>query len=93
MTRSSLNRMGIYAALGVPEVWRFDGTTLTFNVLQANGRHATTPTSLAFPMVTPHDLVGFLALRANTEENALVQQFRAWIRQRRPSGNPPPQTP
>jgi Uma2 family endonuclease len=92
VTRSSLNRMSIYATLGVPEVWRFDGTTLTFNVLQANGRYATTPTGIVFPMVAPQDLVGFLALRASTEENALVQQFRAWVRQRRPGGTPP-QTP
>ena len=28
-TSSSINRMAIYAALGVPEVWRFDGETLT----------------------------------------------------------------
>ena len=25
ITRSCLNRMGVYAGLGVPEVWRFDG--------------------------------------------------------------------
>jgi hypothetical protein len=82
--------MGIYAALGVPEVWRLEGTTLTFNTLQPNGRYAESPSSLAFPLVTPQDLVGFLALRATTEENTVVQQFRTWIRQRRPAA---PQAP
>src|SRR4051812_48635155 len=36
VTSSSLDRMGIYAALGIAEVWRLDGDVLTFNVLQAS---------------------------------------------------------
>jgi Uma2 family endonuclease len=31
---SSLDRMSIYAALGVPEVWRFDGTAFSINLLR-----------------------------------------------------------
>ena len=26
-TRSALDRMGVYAGLGIPEVWRYDGDT------------------------------------------------------------------
>ena len=29
----SLNQLAIYAALGVPEVWRLEGDVLTFYVL------------------------------------------------------------
>ena len=35
ITSSSLNRMGIYAELRVPEVWRYDGKAVTFLVLAA----------------------------------------------------------
>jgi peptidoglycan/LPS O-acetylase OafA/YrhL len=38
-------------------------------------------------------LVGFLALRAQMDENAVVQQFRLWVRQRPPSGSQSPPTP
>jgi len=91
VTRSSLNRMGIYASLGVPEVWRLDGDVLTFEVLQPGGRsYAASGTSLAFPLVTPADLLSFLALRNQMDENAVVQRLRAWIRQRRSTGSAPP---
>jgi Uma2 family endonuclease len=86
VTSSSLNRMGIYAAVGVPEVWRYDGTDLTFQLLQPDGTYAAHPTSRAFPFLTPADLTAFLALAASTEENALVRQFRDRVRQQVASG-------
>src|SRR5262249_39847635 len=61
ITRSSLNRMAIYALLRVPEVWRYDGQDVTFQVRQPDGSYAASPTSIAFPKVTPADLAGFLA--------------------------------
>src|SRR4051794_17389600 len=39
VTHSSLNRMGIYAAVGVPEVWRLDDHVVTFQVLDADGNY------------------------------------------------------
>jgi Uma2 family endonuclease len=93
VTRSSLNRMGIYVVLRVPEVWRLDGDTLTFEVLQPSGRsYAPASTSLAFPLVTPADLMTFLALRTQMDENAVAQQFRAWIRQRQSGAASQPTT-
>jgi Uma2 family endonuclease len=86
VTSSSLNRLGIYAALNVPEVWRFDEPTLTFHVLGAAGDYAESPHSAAFPVVAPADLVAFLALRATLDENAVVRQFRDWVRQRLAGG-------
>jgi Uma2 family endonuclease len=88
VTRSSLDRMGIYAALGVPEVWRLEGPTLTFPVLGPDGRYTQRATSLAFPWLAPTDLLPYLALRGQTDENAVVAQFRAWVRQGRPGPSP-----
>jgi Uma2 family endonuclease len=91
VTRSSLNRMGIYAALKVPEVWRLDGAALTFHVLGAGGQYAASPRSVAFPLITPADLVRFLDLRVTQDENAVVRQFRTWVRQQiAAQGTPPP---
>ncbi len=84
-TRSSLDRMGIYARLCVPEVWRLDDDGLTFNVLQANGTYQGAPQSLSFPMLTPADVMRFLALRAQHDDNEVVRRFRDWVRQNRPS--------
>jgi Uma2 family endonuclease len=79
---SSVNRMGIYAALGVAEVWRLAEGALTFHVLASGGQYAASPTSRAFPFLTSADVQGFLALRGQQEENAIVRQLRAWVRQR-----------
>jgi Uma2 family endonuclease len=88
VTHSSLNRMGIYSALGVVEVWRLTHDGLSFHVLQADGTYATAATSHAFPFVAPADLIRFLALRATTGENAVVRQFRDWVRQQLAAGGP-----
>jgi Uma2 family endonuclease len=92
ITHSSLDRMAVYAALGVREVWRFDGKVLSFQVLQAIGKYTSSQTSCAFPRLTVADISQFLALRGQMDENALLRQFRAWVRQHllggAPAGNP-----
>jgi len=80
-TRSSLDRMAIYAALQVPEVWRLDGQSLGFYLLGPDGKYAAAQTSLALPLLTPTEVLRFLALGATLDANAVVRQFRAWVRQ------------
>ena len=97
VTCSSLDRMSIYAALGVPEVWRLQGDTLTFHILGADGDYATADCSRAFPQITPADLLGFLQeARQAGDENVVIRRFRKWIRQHRAgarSGATPPSGP
>jgi Uma2 family endonuclease len=85
VTNSSLDRMGIYAALGVPKVWRLDRPQLTFHVLGADGRYAPGAHSRAFPQVTPADLLRFLDQRDRDGDNKVIRQFRAWVRQLPPA--------
>lgn len=86
ITHSSLDRMSIYAALQIPEVWRYDGQSLTFHELQADGQYALISHSRALPGLAPADLLGFLALLAQVDENAVLRQFRAWVRQKIAAG-------
>lgn len=81
MTSSSLNRMAIYAALGIPEVWRFDGITLEFFGQQGNHYERLT-NSAAFPMIQPSDLTQFITLAETMNDTALIRQFRSWVHQR-----------
>jgi Uma2 family endonuclease len=80
VTHSSLDRMSIYAALGVPEVWRVTSEGLTFNILES-GIYQGRPRSLSFPQLASADLVAFLAQLGSTGTTALVAQFRDWVRQ------------
>src|SRR5260370_24688299 len=68
VTSSSLDRMAIYAVLGVPEVWRLDnGRDLSFQVLQADGTYAASPQSRAFPLIGAAHLLQCLSLPGEDE--------------------------
>jgi Uma2 family endonuclease len=79
VTSRSLDRMSIYAALGVPEVWRLSTAGLTFNVLQG-GAYQVQANSLAFPRLTAANLVPFLTQSSQTDDTTLARQFRDWMR-------------
>jgi Uma2 family endonuclease len=80
VTCSSMNRMSIYAALKVPEVWRLSEAELTFQILQANHYQVQT-NSLSFPHLASADLTPFLAQIGGIDDTTLVRQFRDWVRQ------------
>jgi Uma2 family endonuclease len=81
VTHSSLDRLAIYAALGVPEVWRYDGNTLTFHLLGAKGKYTVGTSSQAFPRLATGDVLSFLNLGVSADESTMVRQFRTWIQQ------------
>jgi Uma2 family endonuclease len=59
MTRTSLDKFALYAAVGVPEVWRYTGDTLTIAAL---GGHAytTTDASTIFPSLTTRQVIEWM---------------------------------
>lgn len=79
ITSSSLNRMAIYAALKIPEVWRYDGQSLTIAALQ-DGEYTPQPRSIALPLLAPEDILSFLTKSKSMGENALIKEFRQWGR-------------
>lgn len=81
ISRSSLNRLGIYAAMGVPEVWRFDGEQLRVYLLQGNGAYIETNTSNIFPFLPMATVVAFLQRRREMNETQLIRAFRKWVRE------------
>jgi Uma2 family endonuclease len=93
ISHSSLDRMGIYGILGVPEIWRYSKGILKFRARRSDGNYADTPTSLSLPPLRPVDLMPFLAMRTSADEIAIVRQFRAWIHQKFPAGGGAPPAP
>jgi Uma2 family endonuclease len=84
ISRSSMDRMGIYASLRVPEVWRHDAHGLAFFSLNSVGEYDPAAASPTFPIaVTPADLMQFIQLRGKLDDNAIIKQFRQWIRRQR----------
>lgn len=83
ITHSSLNRMGIYASLRVPEVWRYDGQDLAFMILNADGEYIATSASTCFRLpLTPADLMPFIRMRDRMDEDVVINEFREWLRRK-----------
>ena len=84
VTRSSLDRMEIYAALRVPEVWRLKDDTITFHVLRAvAAEYHDAVRSKVFPIVSADDLLRTVQRSRETgDQNSVLREFRAWIRRR-----------
>jgi Uma2 family endonuclease len=80
ITSSSMNRMGIYAELGVPEVWRYDGESLTMYRLQPDGQYQSCPESQSFPGLQPSDVLRFLGLGRAMDKTRWARELRDWVR-------------
>lgn len=80
VTRTALDRMGIYAALRVPEVWRCNGENLASFQLQPNGEYAPCDHSLAFPFLRMADLMDFIRAHELEDDGTVLRAFREWVR-------------
>jgi Uma2 family endonuclease len=79
VTRSAIKRMPIYAAMCVPEVWRFKGEQLNAHVLQPNGAYKVSDHSRVFPFLAMAELQQFLERAAHTDQATLAREFMAWV--------------
>ncbi len=81
VTRSSLDRLAIFAALGIPEIWRLADNSLRFLILQPDGTYQPRERSLAFPTLPAAEVARFLELGRSGEDTAWVRAFRAYVRE------------
>lgn len=80
ITSKSLDRLPIYARLGIPEVWRYDKKQLRLYQL-VNEMYVEIETSLAFSRFPVKSIPGFIEQNLAAGRNSLRQSFRLWIRQ------------
>lgn len=81
ITSPSAQRMAIYEALGVPEVWRYTKQRgLVLYRLEA-GQYQETQLSVAFQKVSSVQLNGFLTERQRQGENQVIRTVRNWARE------------
>ena len=88
ISRSVLDRLGVFAAFGVPEIWCTDGERLRFLRLTDSGEYEEQPQSRYFPGIGSADIASFLQKRKQLDERALVKSFREWVRDVRNQGEP-----
>jgi Uma2 family endonuclease len=80
ITSSSLDRPGIFAALGIPEVWRFTRRSLQFLHLQPDGTYRPAEVGRAFPWLKVADVARFLEQGRTMEKAPWIRSFRAFVR-------------
>lgn len=78
ITHPSLDKLPIYAQIGVPEVWRYDGDRLEILALEG-GVYVAAPRSHIFPVVTSAALTALLPVSATVGDIAWMRQVRAWV--------------
>jgi Uma2 family endonuclease len=79
ITSRSRQREQVYGALQIPEIWQFDGQSLTLLVWQEK-EYIRMERSLAFPQVEAQAVEAFLQRAMETDYLELVREFREWLR-------------
>ena len=79
VTSSSLPRQPIFAALGVPELWRFDGRLAVLR-LQPNGRYESASSSGVFPFLPIKTFESYFIRMGNQSQLQVLKEFQKWVR-------------
>jgi Uma2 family endonuclease len=83
ITSPSLDKFPLYAAVGVPEVWRYDGAHVTMYRLTGE-RYIEVTHSVVFPLLTTEHATSFLEERKQVPSTVWLRAVRAWTREQRP---------
>lgn len=82
MSSGSLDKLPIYAAIGVPELWRYDGNKLEVFVLQElDGEYEAVSKSPTFPWMPMEVIPRFIRQSLVDGETATLRAFREWVRE------------
>ena len=81
ITHPSLEKLPIYATIGVPEVWRSDGQQVVIYRLEA-GTYTVANTSAVLPGVTAHQVMSFLTLSTTMPRHAWFAAIQAQVQPR-----------
>jgi Uma2 family endonuclease len=79
-THHAINRESVYAALGVPEIWQFNGSRLRGLRRSDGGTYEPIEVSIAFPFLRLSDLERFLQPSEGKSQHTAVVEFRDWLR-------------
>lgn len=87
ITSPSLSKFPIYARLGVPEVWRYDGERVAIFELRGVEGYAEVSRSVALPPLTGAVIAGFVERSASLGSAEWMREVRRWAREHGGSRN------
>lgn len=78
---TSRSRLDNYEALGVPELWRYNGQNLEINLLE-NGTYVNSNISRTFPNFPLLDAIPRYVEQSKIQgRNATIKAFRSWVKE------------
>ncbi|MBW4631563.1 MAG: Uma2 family endonuclease [Iphinoe sp. HA4291-MV1] len=79
-SKPKVDKSKIYAAIGVPEFWRYNGSVLRIYRLD-DGQYTEVQTSPTFAPVQVKEIPRFIQETKKNGEMATTRAFRAWVKQ------------
>jgi Uma2 family endonuclease len=86
ITHSAIDQLALYATLGVPELWLYDGQALTFYRLES-GVYGVVGWSSTFPELEPARVLEFWAECRSIGVSGAVRSLRQWAQKQYRSAN------
>lgn len=83
ISHESTRKLAIYAGMGVPELWHYDGRRVHIYQLLEQ-RYVEVAASNTFPMITNDVLLRFLEQNKSEGQTAVLRSFREWLRKQQP---------
>ncbi|MEA2735710.1 MAG: hypothetical protein QOE14_2161 [Humisphaera sp.] len=79
----TVDKRRVYAAMGVPELWSYDGGKLECLHLK-RGKYEPRENSIAFPFLRASEMQRFLKMVESTDETSVARAWRDWVRKNLP---------
>lgn len=80
ITSRSVEREPVYAGLGIPELWRFDGRRLSILKLMPSRKYRPIKNSIAFPFLKMPEFERYLLQIEQDVTSKSLQQFVDWVK-------------
>ena len=78
-SRSAVNKLTLYASMGIPEFWRYNGSVLRVYRLQLN-QYSEVQNSPTFARIPVKEIPQFIQATRKNGEIATTRAFRTWVR-------------
>lgn len=79
-SRAKIDKLKLYAAMGIPEFWRYNGNVLRIYQLKS-GQYVEENHSPTFASISVTEIPRFLKESRNVGEITCTRNFRSWVRQ------------
>ncbi len=81
ISKPAVDRMPVYAELGIRELWRYDGESLCVWELGPGRQYEPATRSLSFPFLPLEEVSRFMTARNQSDETTWIRSFREWVRE------------